>query len=76
MAQSTLRIPDALDKGTVIALRRYNPTKLHHWGMLLPIAQPDLNWKRKRGGGRWSEGEGGGGQSFPYGGGEPPFRRP
>ena len=43
MAQSTLQIPETPDKGTTIALQRYNHTTLHHWEILLPIAQPDFS---------------------------------
>ena len=55
MAQSTLQIPETLDKGTVIALRRYNHTKLHHWEMLLPIAQPDFSPELEGEKGVWGE---------------------
>ena len=43
MAQYTPQIPETLDQGTVIGLRRYNHTKVHHWEMLLLIAQPDFS---------------------------------
>ena len=63
MAQSTLQIPETLDNGTVITLRRYNHTKLHHWEMLLLIAQPDFSPElegEEGGGGEgiWTQGGG------------------
>ena len=53
MPQSTLQIPETPDKGTMIALQRYNHTKLHHWEMPLPVAQPNFSpeWEEEEGGG-------------------------
>ena len=67
MAQSTLQIPETLDKRTVIALLRYNHRKLRHWEMLLPIPQPDFSPELEGeegggvlgGGGGWTGGGGG-----------------
>ena len=62
LQQSSNTISQTLDKGTSIALRRYNYTKLHHWEILLPIAQPGFSpeLEVERGGGGqmvWGEGE-------------------
>ena len=65
MAQSTLQISETLDKGTMIALRRDSHTKLHHWGMVLLIAQPDFSPELEGEKGVGVGGLGGGGEGPP-----------
>ena len=68
MAQSTLQIPETPEKRHHGRLARCHHMKLHHWEMLLPVAQPDFSpeleeeegrgWGVWKGGGGWTWGGG------------------